>query len=51
MACALLVALVDLAYPVISRAAINRLLPAQQYRVFFLVMGIVVLAYVLRSAL
>ena len=51
MVCALFVALVDLAYPVISRKAINMLLPNLQYKTFFIVMGIVVLAYVVRSLL
>lgn len=51
MVCALFVALVDLAYPVISRKAINTLLPNLQYKAFFIVMGIVVLAYVIRSLL
>lgn len=51
MVCALFVALVDLAYPVISRKAINMLLPNLQYKTFFIVMGIVVLAYVIRSLL
>ena len=51
MVCALFVALVDLAYPVISRKAINTLLPNLQYKTFFIVMGIVVLAYVIRSLL
>lgn len=51
MVCALFVALVDLAYPVISREAINTLLPNLQYKTFFVVMGIVVLAYVIRSLL
>ena len=39
MVCALFVALVDLAYPVISRKAINTLLPNLQYKTFFIVMG------------
>ena len=51
MVCALFVALVDLSYPVISRKAINTLLPNLQYKTFFIVMGIVVLAYVIRSLL
>ncbi len=50
MVCALFVALVDLSYPVISRKAINTLLPNLQYKTFFIVMGIVVLAYVVRSS-
>ena len=51
MFCALLVSLVDLAYPLISRRALYELLPQNAYRTFFLVMGVVVLAYILRSAL
>ena len=51
MACALFVALVDLVYPLISRKAMYELLPDQAYTTFFVVMGIVVLAYILRSLL
>ncbi len=51
MLCALIVALIDLSYPIISRTAINKLLPVNAYGTFFLVMGIVVLAYILRAAL
>ena len=51
MICALLVALVDLAYPLISRKAMYEMLPDQAYGTFFLVMGIVVAAYLIRSVL
>ena len=51
MGCALLVALVDLAYPLISRRAMYELLPEQAYTTFFTVMGIVVAAYLIRSLL
>ena len=51
MVCALFVALVDLVYPLISRKAMYELLPDQAYTTFFVVMGIVVLAYILRSLL
>ena len=51
MVCALLVALVDLAYPLISRQAMYEMLPGKAYRTFFLVMGIVVAAYIVRSLL
>ena len=51
MICAFLVAAIDLAYPIVSRTALNELLPNQAYRAFFTVMVIVVAAYVLRSVL
>ncbi|MGM9640397.1 MAG: ABC transporter ATP-binding protein [Faecousia sp.] len=51
MLCALTVAAIDLAFPLVSRTAMNEWLPNQAYATFFLVMSIVVLAYVLRSAL
>ena len=51
MLCAFLVAVVDLAYPLISRHAMNTMLPNKAYQAFFLVMGIVVLAYVVRALL
>ena len=44
MVCALIVALVDLAYPLVSRWAMYELLPQNAYTTFFAVMGIVVLA-------
>ena len=49
--CAFMISLVDLAFPLISRTAMYQWLPQQQYRTFFTVMGIVVLAFVLRSFL
>ncbi|MBQ1265080.1 MAG: ABC transporter ATP-binding protein [Oscillospiraceae bacterium] len=51
MFCALMVAGIDLAYPLISRTALNNLLPNQAYSAFFAVMGVVVAAYLLRSVL
>ena len=51
MTCALLVALVDLAFPLVSRQAMYDLLPNQKFRAFFVVMAVVVGAYVLRTAL
>ena len=49
--CAPLVSLIDLCYPVVSRTAMQKLLPEHAFRTFFLVMGIVVAAYILRSIL
>lgn len=51
ISCALLVALIDLCYPIVSRTAMNKLLPEQAYKTFFIVMAVVVAAYILRSVL
>ena len=51
MACALVVSMIDLAYPIISRYAMRTLLPQSAYRTFFTIMLIVLAAYVLRSVL
>ena len=51
MVCALIVSLIDLAYPLISRWALYELLPQNAFATFFAVMGIVVLAYFLRAGL
>ena len=51
LSCAFLIACIDLAFPLVSRAAMYTWLPQRQFRVFFIVMAVVVAAYVLRSAL
>ena len=51
MICAFFVALVDLAYPLISRTAMYDLLPQNAFTAFFVVMGVVVAAYLVRSLL
>ena len=51
MTCAFLIAVVDLAFPLVSRTALYTWLPEKQFRVFFIVMALVVAAYVLRSGL
>ena len=51
MSCALLVALVDLGFPLASRYAMNQLLPERAFAAFFSVVGIMVVAYVLRSVM
>ena len=51
MTCAFLIALIDLAFPLVSRQALYTWLPEKQSRVFFIVMAAVVVAYVLRSGL
>ncbi|MBO7253513.1 MAG: ABC transporter ATP-binding protein [Oscillospiraceae bacterium] len=51
VSCAVLIALIDLAFPLITRSALYDMLPNQMYRTFFTVMAIVVASYVLRSFL
>ena len=49
--CAILIAAIDLTFPLITRSALYDMLPGKLYKVFFVVMGVVVLCYVLRSFL
>ena len=49
MFCAIMIAFVDLAFPLVSRTAMYDMLPQSKYRTFFVVMAIVAVAYVLRS--
>ena len=51
MVCALLISLVDLAFPYVSRIAMYTWLPEQAFRTFFTVMAIVVVAFLLRAVL
>ena len=48
--CAFFIAVIDLAFPLISRTAMYHWLPEKNYRVFFIVMAVVALAFVLRAA-
>ena len=49
MICAILAAVIDLAFPLVSRQAMYNLLPNKAYQTFFLLMVFVFLAYILRS--
>ena len=51
MFCAMLVAVVDLAFPLVSRTAMNDLLPREAYSAFFAVMGAMAVAYLIRAVL
>ena len=51
MLCALTVAVIDLAFPLVTRAALYTMLPEKLYQTFFIVMGAMLLAYLLRSFL
>jgi len=49
ISCALMIALIDLAFPYVSRYAMYELLPVGAFRVFFVVMLIVFAAFTLRA--
>ena len=49
--CAVLIAAIDLTFPLVTRSALYDMLPGQMYRTFFIVMAAVVCCYVLRSVL
>ena len=51
MLCALLVALIDLIFPYVSRYSMKVMLPNTLYATFFMVMAVLVLAYVLKAGL
>ena len=51
VSCAVGIAAIDLAFPLITRNALYDLLPNQLYRTFFTIMAVVVCSYVLRSVL
>ena len=47
--CAVCIAAIDLAFPLVTRSALYDMLPGQMYKTFFSVMVLVVASYVLRS--
>ena len=49
--CAVGIAAIDLAFPLVTRTALYDLLPNQMFRTFFIIMAAVILSYVLRSCL
>ena len=49
--CAMLIAAIDLTFPLITRSALYDMLPGKMYKTFFVIMVAVVLSYVLRSFL
>ena len=51
VSCAVGIAAIDLAFPLVTRSALYDLLPNQLYRTFFTIMIAVVASYVLRSFL
>ena len=51
MACALVICVIDLPFPLVSRMSMQQLLPAQAYRAFFVVMALMAAAYVLKGGM
>ena len=51
LSCTLVMALIDLAFPLVARSAMNQLLPARQFDTFFIVMLIVAAAFVIRACM
>ena len=51
MGCSVLVALIDLVFPYVSRLSMYRLLPDKSYAAFFWVMALMAAAYVLKAGL
>ena len=51
MLCAIAVSVIDLVFPYVSRLSMQRLLPARMFKAFFLVIGAMVAAYVLKGVL
>lgn len=49
MICALLIAVIDLSFPIVSRYAMSELLPVKLFGHFFILMGTLVVAYLLRA--
>ncbi|MBE6948700.1 MAG: ABC transporter ATP-binding protein [Ruminococcaceae bacterium] len=51
VSCAVLIAAIDLAFPLITRSALYDMLPNEMYKTFFTVMAVIILTYILRAAL
>ena len=51
MACALMISLIDLAFPFVSRTCMNVLIPESRSQAFFAVIAVMLCAYVLRAGL
>lgn len=49
LSCAFVACLIDLMFPLVSRRAMNQLLPHKEYEVFFIIMIIAAIAFILRS--
>ena len=51
MLCAMLIAGVDLCFPLVTRKALYDMLPGQMYKTFFIVTAVLLVCYLIRSFL
>ena len=51
MLCALIISGIDLAFPALSRSALNTYLPGKEYQAFFLIISLLVCFFVLRGVM
>ena len=51
LVCATIVALIDLAFPLVTRKSMYDLLPNQEYQTFFIVMAVMMAAFTVRALL
>ncbi len=51
MLCAIVASVIDLIFPYVSRNSMQNLLPQGMFRTFFVVMGVLILAYLLKAIL
>ena len=51
VSCAVGIAAIDLAFPLVTRSALYDMLPGKLYQTFFTVMAVVVLSYLIRAFL
>ena len=51
IACAFLVAMTDLSFPYVSKISMEKLLPGGFFKTFFIVIAVLILAYIIRSVL
>lgn len=51
MICAALISLIDIVFPIVSRYAVNVIIPEKQIKTFFIMIAVLVIVYVLRKTL
>lgn len=51
MICAICIAAVDLMFPMVSRYALSNYLPEKQYRSFFIIIGLMICAFIFRTVM
>ncbi len=51
MICAALISLIDIVFPIVSRYAVNVIIPEKQIKTFFIMIAVLVIVYILRKTL